>query len=105
MTSGDLSAELEIPHYSLSKTLQKLVRHGILRSSTGLYGGFELAKPADEITLYDVEMAIEGNADLHQCFLGIDHCCEESPCPAYPKFAPVREAYLDFLKGTTLSDL
>ncbi len=55
---------MEIPKSFAAKILQKLVRAGIVSSFQGIKGGFRLARPADEITLYDVIRVIEGPLSL-----------------------------------------
>lgn len=50
------------PDY-LSKILQQLVRTRILASERGRTGGFRLKRPAADISLLDVLVAIEGSTD------------------------------------------
>ena len=52
----------------LGKVLQKLARAGVLRSKRGRTGGFVLGRPANEITLADIVLAIEGADDLRKVF-------------------------------------
>lgn len=54
------------PSY-LAKHLQALREAGIVTSSTGRYGGYRLARPADEITLLDVVLAVEGGRRAFRC--------------------------------------
>lgn len=51
----------------LSKIFTKLKKAGILMSITGVKGGYELLKPAKEITFWDVIEAIEGSSYNFQC--------------------------------------
>jgi len=51
----------------LSKIFTKLKKAGIVRSMPGVKGGYELAKPPEEITFWDVVEAIEGAKPLFQC--------------------------------------
>lgn len=44
----------------LAKVMQRLVKDGIVRSTRGPSGGFELNKPADEISILQVYESIEG---------------------------------------------
>ena len=49
------------------KILGKLVSSGIVESYKGNRGGYELARPASEITLKDVIDAVEGPYRLSRC--------------------------------------
>ncbi|WP_020429662.1 RrF2 family transcriptional regulator, partial [Paenibacillus riograndensis] len=50
----ELSSALSVSESYLSKTLSKLRQDGILRAVPGVNGGYELARPADQITFLDV---------------------------------------------------
>lgn len=62
-----LAAGFEVPPAYLNKQLQALVRAGILTSTAGARGGFQLARPLTKITLMDIVAAIEGPADAFEC--------------------------------------
>jgi len=51
----------------LSKVFSKLRKAGIVRSTTGVKGGYELARPAEDISFWDVIEAIEGPSFFFQC--------------------------------------
>ncbi|HKV39840.1 MAG TPA: Rrf2 family transcriptional regulator [Blastocatellia bacterium] len=51
----------------LAKVFGRLKRAGIVRSSRGVRGGFELARPARKITFWDVAVAVEGELSVFQC--------------------------------------
>lgn len=53
----------DLPFEYLSKILQQLVKAGLLISETGRRGGFELGRPAGEITLLQVVEAIGGPSE------------------------------------------
>ncbi len=57
------------------KILGKLVTSGIVRSYKGNCGGYELARPAAEITLKDVLTAVEGPYQLARCAKGQGGVC------------------------------
>ena len=63
----ELSSALSVSESYLSKTLSKLRQDGILRAVPGVNGGYELARPADQITFLDVIQAIEGRQQLFRC--------------------------------------
>jgi Rrf2 family protein len=51
----------------LSKIFTKLRKSGIVRSSQGAKGGYELAKRAENISFWDIIEAVEGSAYMFQC--------------------------------------
>ena len=64
--SGELAriehlAETEaVPANFLAQILLDLRDHGLISSRRGNRGGYMLARPAEEISLYDILMAVEG---------------------------------------------
>lgn len=51
----------------LSKVFAKLRKAGIVRSVTGVKGGYELARQAEDISFWDIIEAIEGPSYYFQC--------------------------------------
>lgn len=51
----------------LSKAFAKLRKGGIVRSIPGVKGGYELARPAENISFWDIIEAIEGSSFFFQC--------------------------------------
>ena len=49
-----------VPANFLAQILLKLRNHGLITSRRGNQGGYTLARPPEEISLYDILMAVEG---------------------------------------------
>jgi Rrf2 family protein len=56
-----------VPAPYLAKSLQALMREGIVDSTVGRRGGYRLARPATDISLLDIYYAIEGTDSSFQC--------------------------------------
>lgn len=82
----------------LGKVLQKLARAGLLRSKRGRTGGFVLGRPASEITLADIVLAVEGADDLGKV-LGLPEG------PVGTLLGPARDELAERLRNTTLARL
>jgi Rrf2 family protein len=82
----------------LGKVLQKLARAGLLRSKRGRTGGFVLGRPASEITLADVVLAVEGAESLESLL-----AVPEGPAGAF--LVPGRDELAAALRGTTVARL
>lgn len=77
ISAKDVSQEFGISAALVAKVLQTLVRAGLIRSYHGMRGGYQLAKPADEISVAHVIEAIEGDEHAIVECQGKDHAtCE-----------------------------
>lgn len=63
----ELSVTLGVSESYLSKIMSKLRQDGIVRAVPGVNGGYELARPAEEVTFLDVIQVIEGRQHLFEC--------------------------------------
>lgn len=63
----ELSAALGVSDSYLSKIMSKLRQDGIVRAVPGVNGGYELARPAGQISFLDVIQVIEGRQQLFEC--------------------------------------
>ncbi len=66
-SSRDLAELQGISTSFLAKIFPKLERAGIVKASAGIRGGYQLARPAEQITVLDVVDAIEGPKPLFDC--------------------------------------
>ena len=102
----------ELPTAYMAKQLQALSKAGIVQSSRGAHGGYRLAKPATDITLWDITAAIEGHAPAFRCTeirqngpCGLKRKDCKSPCQIASAFAVAERAFRDSLKTVSLADL
>ncbi|MFC4104876.1 RrF2 family transcriptional regulator [Micromonospora zhanjiangensis] len=65
--AAKLAAFYGLPAAYLNKQLQALARAGIVMSTPGPRGGFQLARSPERITLLDVVVAIEGPDEAFRC--------------------------------------
>lgn len=101
----DLAEEADVPFHYLAKLLSQLVRAGILEAVRGKHGGYRLARPADQITLYEVIDTIEPISGPRQCLLARAECNPDNPCRVHSAWAPVIGQVHLFLHQTTLADI
>lgn len=100
-----MSETIEISHHFLTKILQQLTAQGLLVSYKGPNGGVRLKKPASEITLMDVVLAIDGPDLLTECALGLPGCGHQNPCPLHDKWATTRDSIRKMLENSSLEYL
>jgi Rrf2 family protein len=103
--AGNLARDIGAPQNYLGKLLQTLTHEGLVHSQKGLGGGFQLARPARQISLLDVVEPIEHVSRWDGCILGRPECSAAEPCALHDEWKKVRDAYLRLLRRTTLADL
>ncbi|HEY6765565.1 MAG TPA: SUF system Fe-S cluster assembly regulator [Candidatus Sulfotelmatobacter sp.] len=104
-TSRDLAVESKLPLPTVSKVLKKLLENGLLTSHRGIKGGYSLAKKADQISVADIVVAIEGPIALTECS-DLDRSCEvEHSCPIKNNQRIVSDVVRGALEKVTISDL
>lgn len=67
LTIKDLAEFQGVSESYLAKVFTKLTKAGLTRSSVGAKGGYELARSVDQITFWDVVVALEGEPRLFEC--------------------------------------
>ena len=73
------------------KILRKLVAAGIVKSFKGTQGGYEIGRPLEEISLYDVIRTVEGEYQLSRCLADGYECGCKAPCKFQKIFREISE--------------
>ncbi|OBX25609.1 BadM/Rrf2 family transcriptional regulator [Gelidibacter algens] len=102
----EIAKKIDSPVAFTAKILQDLVRHKIISSVKGAYGGFEIAKKdISSIKLSQIVNAIDGDSIYNGCGLGLHVCDENHPCPVHDQFKTIRNQLKDMLENTNLEQL
>jgi Rrf2 family protein len=100
----EIASALDIPHHYLGKILQPLTKSGIIGSKTGAFGGFYLAKRANDIVLCDIIKIFEGTDYFKNCVLGFPGCDDETPCPVHEEWSAAKIIIKKFMEENTVAD-
>jgi Rrf2 family protein len=101
----EIAEHEHIPPVYLRKVLGELRRHRLLRSVKGIHGGYELARPAETITLWEVFRVLEPDPYLDACILGRGQCDPESSCALHEDWQNVRNGLVGLLETKTISEI
>ncbi|MFC4115241.1 RrF2 family transcriptional regulator [Nonomuraea zeae] len=111
-SAAQLADYYDLPAPYLAKQLQALVRAGVLAATTGPRGGFQLARPAADITLLHIVRAVDGASPPYQCkeirqqgrgALPEEEC--RRTCILAEKMAEAHSAWRRSLEGVSLADI
>lgn len=101
-----------VPAAYMAKQLQAMSMAGLVFSSRGAHGGYRLAKPPAQISLWDLTKAIEGNRAAFRCTeIRQDGPCRLKPencrksCPIANAFITAEKAFRASLASVTLADI
>lgn len=102
---GTISEDLDISFPFLTKIFQKLNDAGLLESQRGPKGGVALTKPAEDVSLYEIVVAIDGDDLFSECVLGLPNCGDAKPCPLHDEWADKRSDVETMFRNATLTEL
>lgn len=108
VTGRDLSAQEKLPGDYVEQILLRLRRAGIVASTRGAKGGYELARPASAITVREILAAAELQTfDLHCETHPVDEerCATSHECSIRPVWVMLQRRIDEVLEGVRLSDL
>ena len=100
-----ISEAYHIPPQLLAKILQTLTRAGITFSTAGTNGGYALARPASEITAFEVIRAIDGPLFITSCITIHGTCDLHGHCTIKEPLRKVNDSIKDLLSGIRIADL
>ncbi|MDY6822041.1 MAG: Rrf2 family transcriptional regulator [Deferribacterota bacterium] len=104
---SELSKECDIPDSFLGKILQSLTKSNILSSIRGKYGGYKLAKNIEDITIYDVIIAVEGEnfIYLNKCLFDNNFCKHIKECTIRKALKKINNNFIKELKSYNIKSL
>jgi Rrf2 family protein len=106
----DISQRQHISLDYLEQIVPALKAAGLVRSRRGAQGGYQLAKPADEITIYEAMIALEGPFDPMLCLTQSPDaaaigCLASGSCAVQEVWQEMKSAVENVLKKMTLGEL
>jgi Rrf2 family protein len=100
-----LARDLAIPYKYLARLMTQLSQAGLLDSTQGKKGGYRVARPLDEIFLYQIVDVVEGLEHYHRCLLGHPQCDDASPCCLHHLWEPQIQGVRKMIYEHSLADL
>lgn len=102
---SDIAAEMEIPQMFLAKIFQQFNKSGLVKSYRGAGGGFQLGRPAENISLLEIVEAVEGPIVPNRCIMAKGMCSRDATCTVHPVWKEVQKSMRDILSKVTLKHL
>lgn len=103
-TNQQIARITRVPMGYLAKVLQNLSKAGLITSRRGLGGGFTLARPAEEVTIYEVVQAVDPIPRITSCPLKLK-AHQDKLCPLHQRLDNAWELVEQSFRSTTLADI
>lgn len=94
-----------VPRDFMAKVLRDLVTSGLVKSTRGAAGGFELARSPDDITFLEVIEAVDGPIAINFCSDAGEGCAFINLCSMQSVWRAGEEAMLAVFRATSIGDL
>lgn len=101
----EIASAYNVSELFLFKILQPLVENGFIQTVRGRNGGVRLAKPATDITLFDVVRVTEEGFSMAECFDADSDCPLIDSCGLNSALRKALGAFFEVLAGVTIASL
>jgi Rrf2 family protein len=99
----EIAEAAEVPKQSLAKILHSLRNKGLVKSTKGPGGGYQLSRPGWEMKVIEVIEAVDGPVDLSSnCILGLERCSDDAPCALHNYWKMFRDQYFSTISAMSL---
>jgi len=105
LTAGALSERTHIAAPTVAKLLKQMHRAGLVNSTRGTHGGYQLAREPENISAASILDALEGPIALTECSAGSGHCGIEHTCSVGRTWQRISVAIRRSLSEVTLAQL
>ncbi|MCL5991724.1 MAG: Rrf2 family transcriptional regulator [Bacteroidetes bacterium] len=107
ISAKEISEQMGIPYEFLSKTLQQLMKKGLIQSQQGIRGGYVLSRKPADLTVKDIIIALEGKSSFLDCFVSSNGLiCDRSPnCSIKDPMEKLQFKVMQVFGTTTIAEI
>ncbi|MDO5036714.1 MAG: Rrf2 family transcriptional regulator [Tissierellia bacterium] len=106
-----IAEEMHIPDRFTLRILRKLNQAGLTDAKRGARGGYYLKRPKEEISLYDIILAVDGPIEINRCLYADDSYCSRNQdgnygrCNVHRKLADIQYEIIKLFEDSKITDL
>ncbi|HIJ23784.1 MAG: Fe-S cluster assembly transcriptional regulator IscR [Gammaproteobacteria bacterium] len=104
ITLSEISGRQEISLSYLEQLFSKLRKQGLVKSSRGPGGGYQLAQSANDISISQIILAVDEAIDVRRC-QGDGNCQGDRSCLTHDLWTDLSEQIQGFLGSISLGKL
>ncbi len=104
-TASAVSSATHVPAPTVQKLLMRLSKAGLVNSTRGAEGGYQLARSPEQITAAEIVDTLEGPVAITECSADDSQCELESLCVVGSAWQRINTAIRGALAEVTLAEL
>ena len=107
-TATEIADAVGVSYPSFLKLAKALREKGLVDAMQGRYGGYVLKKPAKQMSVYEVYLAINRELDISPCRGNRERLCineVKEDCAIYDFFISVQDSMVAQMEKVKISDL
>jgi len=106
-TAMIIAQSLGVTYPFFIKIATSMRQSGLILTAQGRNGGYAIAKPAHEISLYDVFTAIEGSLSVSPCLRNETACTQtsEGKCALHDILQGLQDTLVEQMSAVSIADL
>jgi Rrf2 family protein len=102
----EIAKAIDSPQSFTAKILQLLTKDNkVVSSARGPHGGFYITKQAKKLPVRAILAAVNEDAVLTRCVLGLQQCSEIKPCPMHAEYKVIRKQLNQIFEKKTIQNL
>ena len=105
LSAQALAERIHVETPTASKVLKLLAGNGLLQSYRGPSGGYQVSRPASEISVAEVIAAIEGPIAMTECSVEEGLCSQEDSCDLRSNWQRISLAVAQALRDVSLAEM
>jgi len=105
LSATSLAEILHLGVPTVSKVLKMLSDANLVNALRGAEGGYRLSKPAAEIKLVEIIVALEGDIAVTECSEKLNLCALEAQCTMRHNWQQINRGVRDYLAQFSLRDM
>jgi len=104
-SASEVATATRVALPTVQKLLKVMARGGLVTSARGAEGGYQLARPAAEISAAEIVSVLEGPVAITECSAESSECELEPLCLVGGAWQKINDAILGALQSVSLADL
>lgn len=101
----DIAERQQISEKYLWQLIPPLKQAGLITSTRGAHGGYELSKPPSHITVRDIVQTTEGSLSLVECVENASICAQAEACVTRDVWSEISAKLIQAMEAITLENM